>query len=236
VLCANVAAHTAANNVVTEINPTTGTTTATCTTGHDGNFSNGAIYANGNIYTEEQAGGGANLGGSGGGFFLSIPVGGNLATCASGYSETAIIGTGDGNVVLLSDGNLYSETDQTRFSAALTGATTANPLFDGITDVSPNGGGGLVQDNVLGSHWLFGTASGHDLDMHTAWTGGTNVTPTYLPLNAGSAAAAAGDCEVALNTGGGFGIIQLPDGKLAWSHATAGLDPASHSWICFANL
>jgi hypothetical protein len=96
-----------------------------------------------------------------------------------------------------------------------------------------------VQDTVLGSKWIFGTASGHDLDMHTAWTGGSNVTPTptnVLALNAGSGAASAGDCEVALNSGGGFGIIQLPDGKLAWSHATAGLDPVSHSWICIANL
>jgi hypothetical protein len=237
-LCADVAGHNPANNSVTEINPSSGATVATCTPGHEGNFTNGAIYSNGKIYTEEQKGGGANLGGSSGGYWLSFPVSSNLASCASGFAETNVVGTGDGNVVLLGSA-LYSETDNISFSTSLSGGTNANPAWDGVTNVSPPGGGGLVQDAVLGSNWFFGTASGHDLDIHTAWSSGNNVTPSstnVLPLSAGGTPETVGDCDVALNNGGGFGILQLPDGKLAWSHATAGLEPASQSWICFANL
>ena len=234
VLCADVSNHSNQHNVVTTINPSTDASTS-CNLASSGgtsigSFSNGAVVANGTIYTANANGGGNGAGGANIGHFLSFPVG----NCGQ-FTEAATQTNGDGNVALLADGNLYSEADGFMMSASFANATAANPAWDGITNVSPPGGGGLVQDTVLGSKAFFGTASGHDLDVHTAWTGGTDLTSKVVrvPLTVGGTAVAAGDCEVAFNSGGGFGIIQLPDGRIAWNHNTDGLE-TTHNWLCIA--
>jgi hypothetical protein len=166
--------------------------------------------------------------------WVSFPV----SNCGN-FTESKLNGSythGDGNVVLMSDGNLYSEVDNYMASTSFGGATAASPAF-----TFQLGGGGLAQDNVLGSKWFFGTADSSDLEMNSAWTGGTqtlidaNHNTNYLPLSAGGTAMTAGTCEVAFNQGGGLGIIQLPDGKLAWPDATDGLE-SGRNYICIANL
>ncbi|HTX02358.1 MAG TPA: hypothetical protein VMD07_01655, partial [Candidatus Acidoferrales bacterium] len=138
---------------------------------------------------------------------------------------------GYGNLVMMSDGNLYSEDDGYMASTSFSGVTAANPSFV----VSGNdGGGGLVQDTILGSKWFFGTSGGSDLIANSLWTGGSQYIidayhhENYVPLSAGGTAMAPGTCEDAFNAGGGMGIIQLPDGKLAWT--------AENNFVCFANL
>ena len=235
VLCANVAggnAAASANNTVIQINPVTGSTSATCTgVGSFGPFSNGATYAGGVIFTEELIKGGAGAGNASSGNWLAIPLSNFPSSCTGNFSESGITGSGDGNIVMMGDGNLYSETDNQSRSTSLGGAVAANPTFG----FGP-GGGGLVQDTVLGSGTFFGTAAATDLIMHSKWSGGTaqNFTAA-LPLSIGSGAPSGGQCEVAFNAGGGFGLIQLPDGKLAWPAATDG-NESGRNWICIANL
>lgn len=231
VLCADEAGHGGANNAVNTINPTTDAVT-TCTLGSGGGhpagaFANGAAYSSGNIYTEDTIGGGSRAGGASAGVWVQVPV----SNCGQ-FTEAQVGGhytLGDGNLTLMSDGNLYSEGDGIMASTSFSGATAANPSF-----TLADGGGGLVQDTVLGSKWFFGLSGGSDLEGTSAWSGGTayiidaNHNKNYVPLSAGGSAMAAGQCEEAAMMGGGNGIIQLPDGKLAW--------PAESNWICFANL
>ena len=243
VLCADVATKTdGANDAVNQITPSNDSV-STCLLGSGGGspggpFANGATYANGNIYTEVSTGAlGSGDGGASSGTWLSIPVN-PFSNCASGFAtSTSGAFAGDGNLVMMSDGNLYSEADGAMASISFASATAASPRWDGVTNTSPPGGGGLAQDTVLGSKYFFGTASGHDLDVHTAWTGGKDVTENpsnMLALGSGGPAGAPGDCEVAFNAGGGTGLIQLPDGKLAWAHNTLGLTPNSN-WLCIAD-
>ncbi|MGH7717079.1 MAG: hypothetical protein ACREML_13920, partial [Vulcanimicrobiaceae bacterium] len=66
--------------------------------------------------------------------------------------------------------------------------------------------------------------------------GGTHTTlAATAALTAGGTAAHVGECEVALDNGGGNGVIQLPDGKLAWPVATDGAE-TGRNWVCIANL
>ena len=238
VLCADVANHNRADNSVNTINASSHAVSTCNLTSNGGSptgsFANGAVYANGTIYSETTLGGGGGAGGASSGTWISIPV----SNCGN-FTESKLNGSltrGDGNVVLMSDGNLYSELDNYMASPSFAGATAANPAFG-----FQLGGGGLVQDNVLGSKWFFGTSDQSDLEMNSSWIGGTqtlidaNHNTNYLPISAGGTAMSAGTCEVAFNQGGGFGIIQLPDGKLAWPVATDGLE-SGRNYICIANL
>ena len=231
VLCADEAGHGGTNNAVNTINPSTDAVT-TCTMGSGGGtpagaFADGAIYSGGNIYTEDTIGGGSRPGGASSGVWVSIPASncGNFTEFKPGGSYTL----GVGNLQLMSDGNLYSEGDNYLASTSFGGATAASPAFN-LSD----GGGGLVQDTVLGSKWFFGDSGGSDLIINTAWSGGTQYLidgahhANFVPLNAGGSAMSAGQCEESFSAGGGNGMIQLPDGKLAWA--------AQSNWICFANI
>jgi hypothetical protein len=237
VLCADVAHGNPANNVVVQLNPA-GATTAACTgTGSFGSFANGAIYANGYIITAEGSGGagGSGAGGANSGKWLAIPTAGNLASCSTQFVESVQLGsmTGDGNVVM-SGSTLFSETDDASgsFAGAFNVAGTPNAPFADQSGL----GGGLAQDQKLGSNWFFGTAQYTDLLAAKSFSAASAQSFTAsVPLAAGGASANAGECEVSLNSGGGFGLIQLPDGKLAWPAATDG-DEAGRNWICFANL
>jgi len=242
VLCANVASAAAGNasasadNTINTITP--GTANATqCTAGSFGAFANGAIYSNGVIYTEEGKGSGANSGGYSIGEWLSVP----LSNCSGGFAESSVGGNtrGDGSLALMSDGNLYSMTDgsapgvmaSTSFSGVTAASATNPPTF-----YIRYGGGGLVQDTILGSGAFFGTSDSVDLNMLSKWTGGTRTSLSATgALTAGGLTSNAGECEVALNNGGATGIVTLPDGKLAWPAATDGQETA-RNWLCIANL
>ncbi|MGH7659449.1 MAG: hypothetical protein ACRENA_00850 [Vulcanimicrobiaceae bacterium] len=241
VLCADVA-HTAdgGNNTVNTITTSGNVTSCSLKSGGRtpaGPFANGATFSGGNILTEEEATGaaGSGAGGAASGVWISIP-----ATNCGQYTEFANSAiTGSGNVWLLG-GSLYSETDNLTASPAFAGATVASPKFNIFT-----GGGGLAQDTVLGSGFFVGTADNHDAQILTKWTGGsmitidansvvTPTTPWFLPLSAGGSPMTAGTCEVAFNSGGGMGIVQLPDGKFAWPVATDGLE-TGRNYLCFLN-
>jgi hypothetical protein len=236
VLCADVAHHNGQNNAVNQINVASGTV-STCVLSSGGgtpagSFANGAVYANGTIYSEDWNG----SNGAGSGTWISIPVTSFPSSCSSNFQESTLNGsvTGFGNVWLMKDGNLYSETDNVMASTAFSGVTPANPAFDYF-----QGGGGLALDTVLGSGFFVGTADNHDAQILTKWTGGTMITidanhPSYVPLSPGGSAMTPGTCEVAANAGGGIGIIQLPDGKFAWPDATDGLE-IGRNYLCFLN-
>jgi hypothetical protein len=245
VLCANVASITSGtpdggDNTINTINASSGTVTA-CSLksggGHaQGPFGNGAVYANGYIYSEDMFSPGSGAGGGGGGGdWIAIPV-----TNCGQFNEMTNAGmTGSGNVWLFKDNNLYSETDSllgTPSGQNVSGFTAANPTFANSGSNIQRGGGGLAMDTVLGSGFFVGTADAVDSIVQTKWTGGTQIIPnTYVPLASGGTAIAPGSCEVAYNDGGGVGIIQLPDGKFAWPVGTDALEPSTHNNLCFLN-
>jgi hypothetical protein len=229
--CADVGGHTATNNYINQINPSTGTVT-TCLTpassgpfAQDGSFANGAIYSNGTLYTDEMNGI------PGAGEWIAFPTAGFSSSCTI---SATLPSTGyGGNVWQLADGNLYSTSDEMMATTGFSNATTASPAFN-FGGAFP--GGGLVLDSILGSGYYFATSEGVDLVVNTKWSGGTQFTvQESVPLNAGGSLPTAGQCEVALNSGGGTGMVQLPDGKIAWPVATDGIE-SGRNWVCFANL
>lgn len=234
VLCADVAHKTDGGNNTINTITTTGNVTSCSLKALGGTpagpFANGAAFSGGNILTEESSGAtGGGAGGASSGVWISIP-----ATNCGNFTEFANSAiTGSGNVWLLG-GNLYSETDNLSATPAFGSATVANPKFNIFA-----GGGGLALDNVLGSGFFVGTADNHDAQILTKWTGGSMITidagkPSYVPLSAGGSVMTAGTCEVAFNSGGGMGIVQLPDGKFAWPDATEGLE-TGRNYLCFLN-
>lgn len=244
VLCGEVATRTdTTHNTVNEIS-STGTVTSCQLNSAGGNtagpFANGAVYANGVIYSETSfgsAGGGA--GGATGGDWIAIPVN-PLSNCGHFQEMGNAAITGSGNVWLQPDKNLYSETDNLMAAPAAVGfgsATVGSPSFANGGVYMGQGGGGLAMDGVLGSGFFVGTADRVDAIIHTKWSGGTAIVPnTFLALSSGGTPISVGQCEVAYNAGGGMGAIQLPDGKFAWPHATDG-DPAAatQNWLCVLN-
>ncbi|GEM_PF-7129995 len=243
VLCGEVATRSdTTHNTVNEISPTGSVSSCALSSAGGttaGPFANGAVYSNGVIYSETSFGsGGGGAAGATGGDWIAIPVS-PLSNCGhfQEMSNSAI--TGSGNVWMLGS-NLYSETDS--LTAAPSGAgfgaaTVASPTFANGGLNLQAGGGGLAMDTVLGSGFFVGSADAVDAIVQTKWTGGTQIIPnTYLALGSTGTPIAAGQCEVAYNAGGGIGMIQLPDGKFAWPHATDGDGKAANqNWLCILN-
>ena len=233
VTCADVAGRNTANNYINQINPSNSAVT-TCNPPaafQYGTFANGLIYSNATLYTEEIAGGSGANGGTGD--WVAFSTSGFSSSCnvSAAMGDTGL--DPSGNIVLMSDGNLYSESDDVMASTGFAGATASNPNFFQAGAPST---GGLVMDSVLGSKWFFGNSEGVDLIVNTKWSGGTQTKiQESIPLNYTDGSPTAGQCEVAMNSGGGFGMIQLPDGKIAWPVATDGIE-SGRNWLCFANL
>jgi hypothetical protein len=226
-LCGNTGTHDNLHNWLNRITPGN-TTIASCNvpTTYSA-FGNGAVYSNGTLYSEEVTAGGGD------GDWVSIPTSTSGSPCGGAIFESNLGNApflGRGSLTMIGS-NLYSEVDQISANTSFT-----SPAAPGTKFVFSQGGGGLVQDGILGSTVVFGASDEMDLDMHASWASSTRATLTAtLALSAGSGASNAGECEVGFNTGGGNGMIQLPDGKLAWPVATAGAETV-RNWLCIANL